>query len=91
MIRDSWITDQRGTRMTETATRPLTISWVDPNTGSVETGTARSIGDERGNFTPPDADIRDEHLRITTSRGWEWFVPMRDAMDMVMDGRMADA
>jgi hypothetical protein len=67
------------------------IRWVDPNTGSVETGTARSIGDERGNFTPPDADIRDEHLRITTSRGWEWFVPMRDAMDMVMDGRMADA
>lgn len=57
----------------------------------MQTGTARCIGDERGNFAPRDADIRDEHLRVTTSLGWEWFPPMRDVMTMVMDGRMADA
>ncbi len=64
------------------------LRWLDQNTREIEAGTARSIGDERGNFLAYGDDVRDAYLRITTARGWEWFVPMADVMAFIARGEM---
>jgi hypothetical protein len=53
-------------------------------------GTARSIGDERGNFTPSDGNVLNEYLRVTTRDGWEEFWPVTDLMDAIEDGTFAE-
>ena len=50
----------------------------------VQEGTARRIGDERGNSLP-DTDIRDQFVWITTNIGMELFLPVRQVMGMVRD------
>lgn len=54
--------------------------------GDVIYGTARSIGDERGNFLHEDEDVRDGLLRVTSTMGWEHFWPVRDLMPEVRSG-----
>jgi hypothetical protein len=43
------------------------------SSGDVITGTARSIGDQRGNFATGGDDVRDCYMRVTTTAGWEAF------------------
>jgi|tagenome__1003787_1003787.scaffolds.fasta_scaffold20985677_10 hypothetical protein len=66
------------------------IAWVDRVTGRINYGTARSIGDENGNFLRRDKDVRDGFLRITTRGGWEHFVRVRDLMPLVHSGHFAE-
>lgn len=63
---------QRGARVAR--------AWVD-EPSSVVYGTARSIGDDMGNFSTQDADVRDEFLRVTTVNGWEAFWRISELMD----------
>jgi hypothetical protein len=76
----------------ETAVHGSRVAWltgadgVAYGTGDVAYGTARSIGDESGNFARDDQDIRDCHLRITTDRGFEWFPPVADVLRWYADG-----
>jgi hypothetical protein len=53
--------------------------------GNVITGTARSIGDDRGNFDFK-SDARDQFLRVTTDGGWEMFWRISDLMPEVRSG-----
>lgn len=57
--------------------------------GDVVTGTARSIGDEHGNFLARGDDVRDGFLRVTTSMGFEEFWEMAMVMDEVECGTIA--
>ena len=66
------------------AQRCVKLTWMVD--GVQDHGTARSIGDWQGNFAGPEADVRDEYLRITTRIGMEWFVPIREVMEMYHDG-----
>lgn len=68
----------------------LRLSWLDDR-GDVAEGTARSIGDEQGNFLNGTDDVRDGFLRITTASGFEWFVPMADVLDRVQQGTMVQS
>lgn len=52
--------------------------------GTVVYGTARSIGDEHGNFA--SNDVRDCFLRVTTTSGWDMFWPVSDLMAEVRSG-----
>jgi hypothetical protein len=54
--------------------------------GDVVYGTARSIGDENGNFAGPNDDIRDCYLRVTLESGWEAFWTVASLMDEVGSG-----
>jgi hypothetical protein len=66
------------------------ITWIDEYDNKPRTGTARNVGDENANVLPRGADIRDAYFRITTSMGFEWFVPIRDALVMVREHRMVE-
>ena len=63
------------------------VRWLDDR-NEVQSGTVRSIGDERGNFLRADDEVRDSFVRITTSSGWEWFVPMKDILRLVRNDMM---
>lgn len=54
--------------------------------GSVMSGTARSLGDENGNFARDGEDIRDLFLRITADSGFEYFLPVGGLMEQVLRG-----
>jgi len=69
------------------AVKGAKLRWVNDG---IHEGTARSIGDENGNFLSADDDVRDAHFRITTSMGWEWFVPMVDVVKMVRNSEMVE-
>ena len=60
-----------------------------PLAGSVVQGTARSVGDERGNFLGAGEDVRDAYLRVTTRGGMECFWPVRELMADVESGTFA--
>lgn len=47
-------------------------------------GTARSIGDERGNFLTNQEDIRDGYLRVSGT--FEFFWPVAELMDEAGEG-----
>jgi hypothetical protein len=69
--------------------RCLPLVWLaDDGSSELVYGTARSIGDERGNFLHPLDDVRDAFVRITMRSGWEWFVPMADVMARQQAGTM---
>ena len=72
-------------RILDLVQRGARVVWLDPDvTGNEpQTGTARSIGDENGNFITGSDDVRDAFLRITTSRGFELFMPIKKAMHLV--------
>jgi hypothetical protein len=63
------------------------LLWLDDR-GEVQTGTARSIGDNQGNLLGRGVDVRDAFLRITTAMGWEWFVPMAEVIERHRIGTM---
>lgn len=69
-------------RWTQTNAR---LAWLIDG-GRINTGTARCVGDQSGNFAGPDDDIRDLFLRITTTTGFELFMPMAEAINRVQDG-----
>ena len=54
--------------------------------GDVIYGTARSVGDENGNFASERDDVRDCFLRVTTSMGFEAFWPVADLLPLVRSG-----
>jgi hypothetical protein len=64
------------------------VRWL-LDSGDIAEGTARSIGDERGNFLRSDEDIRDGYLRITSVQGFDYFLPVTDLMKMVHAGEFA--
>ena len=68
------------------------VAWIDPEKKQYETqfGTARSIGDENGNFLNERDDVRDAFFRITTSMGWELFLPVSKACEMVGNGYLVE-
>ena len=51
--------------------------------GNIIEGTARSIGDDRGNHAGPEDDIRDCYLRVTTTWGFEAFWPVAELIPEV--------
>ena len=53
-------------------------------------GTVRSLGDENGGFLTDTDDVRAAHVRITTSMGFEWFVPMRELVTMLDAGEIGE-
>lgn len=61
------------------------VTWALDD-GRIVEGTARSIGDENGNFASERDDIRGCFLRVTTSMGFEAFLPMADVLDKVRHG-----
>ena len=63
------------------------LGWVNES-GDVSYGTARSIGDERGAHAQRSDDVRDCFLRITTDTGWEWFVPITEALERLRAGTL---
>lgn len=70
---------QRGTR----------VVWLIPDgNGRTDSGTVRSVGDLSGNFLNRTDDVRDGFVRITTTSGWERFVPVTQMVDMVANGTM---
>lgn len=72
-------------KICEAAIGTKKVVWLT-STGDVAEGTARSIGDERGNFLREDEDIRDGFLRITSTSGWEIFEPVSRLADLVRQG-----
>jgi hypothetical protein len=66
------------------------IAWLDPETNELRTGTARNVGDENGNHLARDEDLRDGFFRITTSNGFELFMPIKDALPMVAATTMVE-
>jgi len=52
-------------------------------------GTARSIGDERGNFLASGEDVRDGYLRVTLTSGLEAFWPVMDLVAAMNAGELA--
>lgn len=70
------------------ASRCAFITWQDENAGRLLQGTARSVGDERGNFALA-ADVRDLFLRITIDLGFEVFMPVAKACELLDAGLMA--
>jgi hypothetical protein len=71
----------------EAAERSSRVSWLDGD--DVREGTARSIGDQRGNFLRTDEDVRDGFLRITSVTGFDYFLPVTQVMIMVREGEFA--
>ncbi len=69
--------------------RSRRVAWTLNGSGDVITGTARSVGDERGNFAGPDDDVRDCWMRITTDIGMEVFMPVSEVLDRVADMEMS--
>jgi hypothetical protein len=53
-------------------------------------GQARSVGDERGNFTPSGGNVIGEYLRVTTREGMEAFWPVEDLADEIASGHFAE-
>lgn len=47
---------------------------------TVAVGTARSIGDDQGNHSKADQDIRDLFLRVTLLSGFDVYWPISDLM-----------
>lgn len=71
------------------AQRNAKVEWlIDDTGGRTDTGTVRCVGDANGNFLNADDDIRDAFLRITTTSGWERFIPMKEVVDLVRRGYM---
>lgn len=71
-------------RMAQTNAR---VAWIDEENGNTtQTGTARSIGDENGNFLNEKDDVRDAFFRITTAMGFELFMPVQKAMNLIGKG-----
>jgi len=63
------------------------VKWLTDD-GDIVSGTARHLvrsADDIGFITGED-DVRECVLRITTSSGWEVFLPMRDLMAKVKVG-----
>ncbi len=54
--------------------------------GHVHVGTARSIGDENGNFAGRNDDVRDCYLRVTLDTGFEAFWLVSELMGEVRSG-----
>ncbi len=54
--------------------------------GKVIYGTARSIGDQAGNFATDADDVRCCFLRVTTTTGLEAFWPTRELIEAMHDG-----
>ncbi len=53
--------------------------------GDVRVGTMRSIGTEDGNFAGAQDDVRDMFVRITMTTGWEYFMPVGEAVAKYRD------
>lgn len=64
-----------------------TVARVDDE-GRVSVGTARSIGDDRGNFLRKDEDVRDGWLRVTLDTGFDAFWPMDVCLPAYIDGEL---
>jgi hypothetical protein len=86
MASDRVLTIGDAVTLTEWAQKNSRLMWLD-HRGEPAKGTARSIGDVVGNFTP-EKDVRDAFLRITTAMGFEWFLPMEQAMAMQREGTL---
>lgn len=56
--------------------------------GVVYEGTARSIGEQNGNFDY-NKDVRDLYLRVTMDSGFERFIPVQQVVQWVHNGGFA--
>src|SRR5262245_27392819 len=65
----------------------VVVSWLTPH-NDVLIGTLRSIGDEVGNYIGPGEDVRDAFVRITTTGGFEHFMPVAKAVELLARGEM---
>jgi hypothetical protein len=65
------------------------VRWLSANLGEILEGTARSIGDERGMFLAGDDDVRDGYLRITSTGGFDYFLPVAKLVELVHEGGFA--
>lgn len=74
-------------KVVEMAQTNARVGWV-PESGDIMEGTVRCIGDERGNHLNNDEDVRNAFLRITTTMGWEVFMPMSEAISKVSNYKL---
>jgi len=72
----------------ETVQHGSRVRWLSDDNDVLE-GTARSIGDDRGMFLGNDEDVRDAFLRITSTSGFDYFVPMTKLAELVREGGFA--
>lgn len=63
------------------------VAWVTH--GEIRYGTARSIGDEQGQFAHGDAEFIGQYLRVTGREGFEYFLSVRHLMPKVASGEFA--
>jgi hypothetical protein len=71
--------------------RNAVVTWEDKNdrdTGLAH-GTMRAVCDERGNLFHNDRDVRDAHVWITTTAGFEWFPTLQHILDRYEEGLFA--
>ena len=61
------------------------VRWLTGD-GRIVQGTARSVGDERGNILNDDEDVRDGYLRVTLTVGLDVFRPISDVVAQLRDG-----
>jgi len=66
------------------------ISWLHPEHNVLRTGTARNVGDDNANMLAPGEDLRDGFFRITTTDGFEVFMPIAEVLPMVRSGYMVE-
>ena len=66
------------------------VRWVQDNQfDSIASGTARSIGDEHANFWTTDQDISEVFLRVTSTMGFEYFIPVLDVVEKYLTGSLS--
>jgi hypothetical protein len=57
------------------------VAWLnDDSPDGITWGTARGIGDIRGNHAGDTDDVRDSFLHVTTAHGWEAFLAIPDVI-----------
>lgn len=71
------------------AQRNARLRWLSES-GDILEGTARSVGDIDGNFARLDDDVRDCFFRVTTTNGFERFMPMSLVLELVETGSIAE-
>lgn len=71
--------------------RNAVVTWEDKNNhrDGLAHGTMRAVCDERGMLFHNDRDVRDAHVWITTTAGFEWFPTLDSILDKYEQGLFA--
>ena len=67
------------------------VDWIDEDGFTIHSGELRHVVASPTNygFLGPDDDVRDAHVRVTTSAGIETTFAVRDVIGLLREGGMA--